>query len=60
VALEWDAALYPMIMVRDPGSGEVLSFARGGKSWVQTSKGALDLDLSDGVQSQRVRLAISR
>jgi hypothetical protein len=49
-----------MIMVRDPDTGEVLSFARGGRAVVQTSKGLLDLDISDGVRSQRVRLAISR
>jgi hypothetical protein len=49
-----------MIVVRDPDTGEVLSFARGGTALVRTDKGELDLDVSDGVRSQRVRLAISR
>jgi hypothetical protein len=60
VSLRWDPALYPMLMVRDPDSGEVLSFVRGGAAQVRTSKGELDLDVSDGLRSQRVRLAINR
>ena len=60
VSLHWNAAAHPMIVVRDPDTGEVLSFARGGTALVRTDKGELDLDVSDGVRSQRVRLAISR
>jgi hypothetical protein len=60
VSLRWNAAAHPMIMVRDPDTGEVLSFARGGTALVRTDKGELDLDVSDGLRSQRVRLAISR
>jgi hypothetical protein len=60
VSLRWDAARYPMIMVRDPDSGEVLAFGRGGTATVRTSHGELDLVVSDGVRSQRLRLAINR
>lgn len=60
VALEWNAAAHPMIMVRDPDNGEVLSFGRGGKVRVVTSKGEVDLEVSNGLQSHRVRRAISR
>jgi hypothetical protein len=60
VTLQWDAAAHPMIMVRDPDTGEVLSFARGGNARVLTGKSAVDLEVSNGVQSHRVRLAISR
>jgi hypothetical protein len=60
VSLRWNAAVHPMILVRDPDTGEVLSFARGGRALVRTAKGELDLDVSNGVRSQRVRLAISR
>jgi hypothetical protein len=60
VRLRWDASAYPMIMVRDPDTGEVLSFARGGSTLVPTSKSQLDLDVSDGVRSQRRRVAINR
>jgi hypothetical protein len=49
-----------MVMVRDPDTGEVLSFARGGDARVWTSKAQVDLEVSDGVQSQRVRRAINR
>jgi hypothetical protein len=60
VVLQWNGSVHPTIMVRDPDTGEVLSFARGGNARVWTSKGELDLELSDGVKSQRLRLAISR
>ena len=60
VKLEWDAAAHPMIMVRDPETGDVLSFARGGHARVWTQKAELELQVSDGVQSQGVRRAISR
>jgi hypothetical protein len=60
VSLRWDSAQYPMIMIRDPDSGEVLSFGRGGAAQVRTGKTALDVDASDGLRSYRVRLAISR
>jgi hypothetical protein len=60
VSLRWDAAVYPMIMVRDPDTGEVLSFGRGGSALIQTAKSQLDLDISDGIRSHRLRLAINR
>jgi hypothetical protein len=49
-----------MIMVRDPDTGEVLSFGRGGSALIQTAKSQLDLDISDGIRSHRLRLAINR
>lgn len=60
VRLQWDASAHPVIMVRDPDTGQVLSFARGGNAQVWTGKGAVDLELSDGVRSHGVRRAISR
>jgi hypothetical protein len=60
VGLKWNPVDHPMIMVRDPDTGEVLSFARGGLATVRTTKGEVDLEVSDGVRSHRVRLAIRR
>ncbi len=60
VTLRWDARTYPMIMVRDPETGAVLAFARGGTARVQTAKRELDLEISDGVRSQRRRVASNR
>jgi hypothetical protein len=60
VALEWNVQAHPMIMVRDPDTGEVLSFARGGKVRVRTTKGSLDLVVSDGVQSKAKRITVTR
>jgi hypothetical protein len=56
VALEWNVQAHPMIMVRDPDTGEILSFARGGKARVVTSKAKLDLVVSDGVQSHTIQV----
>jgi hypothetical protein len=60
VALEWNTSARRMIMVRDPDTGEVLSFARGGKARVRTTKGTLDLVVSDGVQSEAKRVTVAR
>jgi len=48
---EWDGASYPMAMVRDAATGEVLSFARGGTAAVWTTKRRFDVTFSDGVRS---------
>jgi hypothetical protein len=60
VTLRWDATAHPMIVVRDPDTGEVLSLARGGSARIPTGKAELDLEVSDGVRSYGVRRAISR
>jgi hypothetical protein len=57
MALHWDATAYPMVMVRDAGSGEVLSFARGGSVTVPVRAGGVELIASDGVRSRRVTAA---
>lgn len=56
--LSWDASRHPVIMVRDPDTGEVLSFARGGEAELVTGRAALDLIVSDGVGSRRLRLPV--
>jgi hypothetical protein len=60
VGLRWDASAHPMLMVRDPVTGEVLSFARGGRSEVVTDRGELDLQLSTGVHGRSMRVAVPR
>ena len=49
-----------MLIVRDPDTGEVLSFARGGNARVWTGRARWISEVSNGVQSHRERLAISR
>ncbi|HET6836488.1 MAG TPA: hypothetical protein VFH24_00525 [Gemmatimonadales bacterium] len=60
VTLQWDAGAHPLVVVRDPDTGEVLSLAREGRARIVTSKARLDLEVSDGVRSYGVRRAISR
>ncbi len=47
----WNAQRYPLVVVRDATTGEVLSFARGGAAMVVTRSTELELTFSDGVQS---------
>jgi CARDB protein len=51
VQLRWDASRYPMVMVRDAATGQVLSFARGGSARLWTRSGSFELIYSDGVRS---------
>ena len=56
IALRWDASKAPMIMVRDPVSGDVLSFARGGSAEVETGGDELSLTVSDRIRSREFRV----
>jgi hypothetical protein len=60
VGLRWNAGAHPLVVVRDPDTGEVLSLARGGAAELSTSKGQVDLVLSDGVKSKVRRVRVAR
>jgi hypothetical protein len=60
VSLRWNASAHPVIMVRDPETGQVLSFARGGTAQIVTGKTEFDLLLSDGVRSRLRRMRVAR
>ena len=51
LALRWDAAAHPMVMVRDSRTGAVLSLARGGKLRLEATGSEVELVMSDGVRS---------
>ena len=52
-SVTWDAASYPLAVVKDARTGEILSLARGGSVRVRAKGAALDVTLSDGVRSVR-------
>jgi hypothetical protein len=54
--ITWDTTAAPIVMVRDPASGQVLSIGRGGRVEVETRGADLDLLLSNGVASTVQRL----
>ena len=54
-AITWNAQRYPLAVVRDAKSGEILSLARGGAANIETAASDLELTLSDGVQSTVMR-----
>ncbi|MBL0211438.1 MAG: IPT/TIG domain-containing protein [Holophagaceae bacterium] len=58
VRLVWDANAHPLVMVRDAGTGDVLSFARGGGVAIKTSAKRLELTPSNGVSSESALLEI--
>jgi len=54
VRLTWNAAAYPMALVRDVATGDILSFARRGSAVLGGAGGrTLDITWSDGVRSRR-------
>ena len=56
MTLRWDASKAPMVMVRDPVTGQVLAFARGGRAEIPTTRGELSVTVSDRVQSRDLRV----
>lgn len=50
VDLRWDP-VYPMAVVRDARTGEILSFARGGSVRVPAGGAGVTVDLSDGIST---------
>ncbi|WP_306601986.1 putative Ig domain-containing protein [Geothrix sp. 21YS21S-2] len=56
VALDWDAAAHPAVMVRDTATGEVVAILEGGQRTFQTSAASLDLVFSDGVKGHTTRM----
>jgi hypothetical protein len=60
VRLDWDATVNAVLMVRDPATGEIISFARGGVTELQTNASELDVRISDGIGSAVRRLRIQR
>ena len=48
--LRWNTA-YPMALVRDARTGEVLSFARGGRARLPDAGHGVRVELSDGVRT---------
>lgn len=53
VRLRWDATRFPVVMVRDPNTGDVLSFARGGDATIVSGHAELEVNYSNRVGSAR-------
>jgi len=53
VHLDWDAGRFPMLCVQDAASGEILSFARRGRSQIAAHGRELTISASDGLNSRR-------
>ena len=51
LAVQWNADRFPMVMIRDAQSGELLAFARGGVAQVRSQRSEVELVFSDRVRS---------
>ena len=60
LALRWDASKSPMLLVRDPVTGEVLSFARGGAAEVATDGDEVAVTASGRARHAEMRLRARR
>jgi hypothetical protein len=56
--LRWSGADAPLVVVRDPATGDILSFARGGDITLQSAARELELIFTDGVRSTTRRAAV--
>lgn len=56
--LRWDATKHPMVLVRDPATGKILSFARGGSATVTTRGAEVEVRTGNrlGGAARRVRI----
>lgn len=52
VEITWDASSFPMALVRDPSTGEILSFARGGRVSLAVSPSEVEVIFSDGLKNR--------
>jgi len=48
LTVRWNASRYPMVLVRDAASGQILSFARGGDATLWSTSQSVDLQFSSG------------
>jgi hypothetical protein len=56
--VRWNAARHPLVVVREPSSGQIISIARGGEAVVHTSSGELELLISSGARSSAKRVKV--
>jgi hypothetical protein len=58
VRLRWAASAVRGVLVRDPRTGEVLTFGRGGEALVRSPSRELDVLMSNGVRTERRRVIV--
>jgi len=54
--IRWNAAEYPLAVIRDAATGQILSLARGGSVTLDGAVGSLDVTLSDRARSRAEHL----
>jgi hypothetical protein len=56
VRLTWDDNAFPLLVVRDPDTREILAFARGGDTQLQTRKRSFEIVASNRTASTRLTI----
>jgi hypothetical protein len=60
VRLRWDATRHPVLMVRNPATGNVIAFARGGDATIAASQDEIEVNASNRVRSARRTVRVLR
>jgi hypothetical protein len=58
VRIRWDASRAPVVLVRDPVTGQVISFARGGQADLVTTRRELSLSVADRIGGRELRVRV--
>jgi hypothetical protein len=58
VRIHWDASRAPVVLVRDPVTGQVISFARGGQADLVTTRRELALSVADRMGGRELRVRV--
>lgn len=60
VRLQWDAARFPVLMVRNRATGNVIALARGGDATVLANQDEVEINASNRVRSARRNVRVLR
>lgn len=60
VRLRWNATRHPVLMVRNPATGNVIAFARGGDATIAASQDEIEVNASNRVRSARRTVRVLR
>jgi hypothetical protein len=60
VRLRWDAARFPVVLVRSKSTGNVIAFARGGDATIAATQAEIEVNASNRVRSARRTIKVLR
>jgi hypothetical protein len=58
VRLRWTASAVRGVLVRDPRTGDILTFGRGGEALVRSASRDLEISMSNGIRTEKRRVTV--